>query len=237
MELFNKPSNQLGAQLQVVLMTQSGAEGLNFQCVRQVHILERIDMVRLTQVCGRARRHPAVRVVADGQRNVVLFLYIMSFRSIPSGIRTRWQRHHRGPLAVDGRAHPRDGQKKELLNRTFQRTIAECTVDRGLYDAGEVKPLAILRVRRPRHLPNFDDRKEELNLVRSMDCIPNYVPKIVPTKARSPWKMKDGSVLDGQKVYYSRTIRDDHVVKELYTRAEPPKLLGEIIGYEFIPAF
>ena len=36
---FNKSNNQYGQQLQVLFITQSGAEGLNLKNVRYVHII------------------------------------------------------------------------------------------------------------------------------------------------------------------------------------------------------
>ena len=40
MEAFNKESNKYGEEIQVMIISGAGAEGISLTCVRQVHILE-----------------------------------------------------------------------------------------------------------------------------------------------------------------------------------------------------
>ena len=56
-EYFNNIQNKYGEYCQVMIITQSGAEGISLECVRQVHIFEPYwNYVRINQVLGRAIR-------------------------------------------------------------------------------------------------------------------------------------------------------------------------------------
>lgn len=57
LEAYNSPDNKNGSKIAVLLITASGAEGLNLKRVRQVHILEQHwHYTRILQVIGRAKR-------------------------------------------------------------------------------------------------------------------------------------------------------------------------------------
>ena len=73
---FNKSNNQYGQQLQVLFITQSGAEGLNLKNVRYVHIIEPYwNRVRIEQVVGRARRVGSHLQLPPEQHNVTVYEY------------------------------------------------------------------------------------------------------------------------------------------------------------------
>ena len=74
---FNKSNNQYGQQLQVLFITQSGAEGLNLKNVRYVHIIEPYwNPVRLKQVRGRAVRVNSHRKLPKADRTVDIYTYV-----------------------------------------------------------------------------------------------------------------------------------------------------------------
>ena len=80
LHLFNNNNNNFGDSCLILLITQSGAEGINLFCVRQVHILEPYwNNVRVNQVIGRARRVHSHRTLPSDQRNVEIFNYIIQF--------------------------------------------------------------------------------------------------------------------------------------------------------------
>ena len=57
LNLYASDKNNYGQMVQVLFITQSGAEGLNLKNVRDVHIIEPYwNRVRVDQVIGRARR-------------------------------------------------------------------------------------------------------------------------------------------------------------------------------------
>ncbi len=73
-------ANQLGQDVQVVVLTDAGAEGLDFKHVRQVHFLDPgSSMALVEQVVGRAVRHLSHKKLPFAERNVQLFLYSVAF--------------------------------------------------------------------------------------------------------------------------------------------------------------
>jgi hypothetical protein len=74
------PDNFYGQLIKVLMITQSGAEGIDLKNVRYVHMMEPYwHPVRNQQVVGRAVRICSHNDLKVGDRNVRAFLYITSF--------------------------------------------------------------------------------------------------------------------------------------------------------------
>jgi hypothetical protein len=72
--------NRNGNIAQVFMITQSGAEGISLENVRQVHLMEPYwNYVRLEQVRGRAIRICSHKSLDPAERNVEVFTYISKF--------------------------------------------------------------------------------------------------------------------------------------------------------------
>ena len=70
-------NNHMGQAIRVLMITASGAEGINLKNTRFVHIMEPYwNMVRLSQVIGRARRICSHQDLPDELRTVKVFLYM-----------------------------------------------------------------------------------------------------------------------------------------------------------------
>lgn len=68
--------NVNGEKVKVVLLSQAGAEGLDFNNIRQVHVLEPwYNMSRVDQIIGRAVRSCSHKLLPFEKRNVQVFLY------------------------------------------------------------------------------------------------------------------------------------------------------------------
>jgi hypothetical protein len=68
--------NITGAKVKVVLISQTGAEGLDLKYIRQIHILEPwYNMNRIEQIIGRGVRTCSHKALPFAQRNVELYLY------------------------------------------------------------------------------------------------------------------------------------------------------------------
>ena len=79
-DLTGVENNQRGQIVKVIMITQSGAEGISLSNVRQVHIMEPYwNYVRLDQVKGRAIRICSHMDLPPEDRNVDIFTYIMKF--------------------------------------------------------------------------------------------------------------------------------------------------------------
>jgi hypothetical protein len=73
-------NNLHGSLIKVIMITQSGAEGISLKNVRQVHIVEPYwNHVRMDQVVGRAVRTCSHVGLPEGERNVEVFTYYTVF--------------------------------------------------------------------------------------------------------------------------------------------------------------
>ena len=76
LELIMNPSNSDGRFVKVVMISEAGSEGLDFKCIRQVHILEPwYNMSRIEQIIGRAVRNRSHCRLPFEQRNVELYMH------------------------------------------------------------------------------------------------------------------------------------------------------------------
>ena len=68
--------NKDGHRIKVVLISRAGSEGIDFKCIRQVHIMEPwYNMNRLEQIIGRAVRNSSHKELEFEKRNVEIFMY------------------------------------------------------------------------------------------------------------------------------------------------------------------
>ena len=83
MDAFNASPNKFGEQIQVMIISGAGAEGISLTCVRQVHIVEPYwNFVRIDQVFGRAIRLHSHDDLEPKDRTVEEYLYLSV---LPSG--------------------------------------------------------------------------------------------------------------------------------------------------------
>jgi hypothetical protein len=75
-KMLTNDDNVTGEKVKVVLISQTGAEGLDLKFIRQVHILEPwYNMSRIEQIIGRAVRTCSHKALPFEQRNVEIYLY------------------------------------------------------------------------------------------------------------------------------------------------------------------
>ena len=86
-EAFNHIDNKFGEYIQLILISESGAEGISLTCVRQVHILEPYwNNVRINQVFGRAIRLHSHDDLEPKERTVEEYIYLSV---LPKGTNAR----------------------------------------------------------------------------------------------------------------------------------------------------
>jgi hypothetical protein len=74
---LNSPENMRGDRIKVVLVGQVGSEGLDLQCVREVHIMEPwYHMNKIEQIVGRAVRFRSHDRLPEEQRNVTIYRHV-----------------------------------------------------------------------------------------------------------------------------------------------------------------
>jgi hypothetical protein len=73
-------NNYYGEAIKIIMITSSGAEGINLENTRFVHIVEPYwHMVRIDQVVGRARRICSHKNLPEELRTIKVFLYMSKF--------------------------------------------------------------------------------------------------------------------------------------------------------------
>jgi hypothetical protein len=76
-EMFNRGDNMYGDSIGVLLVSQTGAEGLDLKNVRQIHILEPYwDWARLKQIQARGIRKGSHLALPDTERDVKTYIYL-----------------------------------------------------------------------------------------------------------------------------------------------------------------
>ena len=76
----NGKQNLYGDIIKIFMITKTGAEGLNLKCVRSVHIMEPYwQPVLIEQIIGRAVRTESHIRLPPKDRNVEVFIYMMTF--------------------------------------------------------------------------------------------------------------------------------------------------------------
>ena len=73
---FNSSDNINGENIKVIIVSKAASEGLDFQNIRQVHILDPwYNMNRVEQIIGRGVRHCSHKKLPFRERNVQIFLH------------------------------------------------------------------------------------------------------------------------------------------------------------------
>ena len=141
------PNNILGQLIKVLMITSSGAEGIDLQNVRYVHITEPYwHPVRTQQVIGRARRICSHRELPekdeDGTklRTVEVFIYLMTFTekqlsgelSKELRLKDKSKRDGKTPLTSDEALYE-ISQIKEEINSQILTNVKETAIDCSIH--------------------------------------------------------------------------------------------------------
>tara|TARA_B100001175_G_C19515128_1_gene646962 strand:+ start:15105 stop:18902 length:3798 start_codon:yes stop_codon:yes gene_type:complete len=73
---FNSPDNINGEKIKVIIVSKAASEGLDFQNIRQVHILDPwFNIYRIEQIIGRAVRNQSHCLLPFKERNVEIYMH------------------------------------------------------------------------------------------------------------------------------------------------------------------
>jgi len=76
MKNITSPENYDGGEVKVILISKAASEGLDFKCIRQIHILEPwYNMNRIEQIIGRGVRNLSHCGLPYEERNVEIYLH------------------------------------------------------------------------------------------------------------------------------------------------------------------
>jgi hypothetical protein len=118
-EIFNSRDNRYGKHIKIIMISPAGAEGINLNNVRQVHITEPYwNEVRIEQVIGRAVRFCQHKDLPMEERKVDVFRYKMIRKS--------------GKMTTDERLEEISRKKNNLL-LSFSEAVKTAAVDCELF--------------------------------------------------------------------------------------------------------
>jgi hypothetical protein len=79
-QMCNSPDNKNGEQVKVIIGTRVAGEGVDFQRIRQIHIMNPWDNFgRIDQTIGRGIRNCSHKDLPEDERDVTVFIYSSSF--------------------------------------------------------------------------------------------------------------------------------------------------------------
>jgi hypothetical protein len=134
-------NNYYGEIAKVLMITSSGAEGINLKNTRYVHIVEPFwHMVRLEQVIGRARRICSHEFLPVEMQTVKVFLYLAKLSEKQSTdkahkellIRDVSRRDNKTPITTDESLFE-IAKMKDLINQQLLTAIKESSIDCSVY--------------------------------------------------------------------------------------------------------
>lgn len=152
------PNNLYGEIIKVLMITASGAEGINLRNTRFVHIMEPYwNMVRVDQVVGRARRICSHEDLPEDMRNVKVMIYLCraTKAQIDKNIELRTkdlsklayavsiggkEKTERVPFTTDQYLFE-IAQIKDSITRQILTSVKETAIDCSLYNSSSEEPL------------------------------------------------------------------------------------------------
>ena len=76
---YNNTKNKHGEYLQILLLSKTGAEGLDLKCIRSIHILEpHFNMSRIIQIKYRGIRYKSHEILPKKEQDVITYIYLSS---------------------------------------------------------------------------------------------------------------------------------------------------------------
>ena len=121
-------NNYYGEVIKIIMITSSGAEGINLENTRFVHIVEPYwHMVRVDQVVGRARRICSHKNLPESLRTIKVFLYMCKFSD-----KQRFSGENVGIMN-------RDTSRLKKVSKTAKTGETSITTDETLFEIAVIK--------------------------------------------------------------------------------------------------
>lgn len=121
-------SNLHGETIKVLMITQSGAEGISLRNVRQVHVMEPYwNQNRVKQVIGRASRMNSHMQLPEPERRVDVFLYVSKFT--PKQLDENITARRKDDSLTSDQQILATAQRKDRLVQSFLDLLKRASVD------------------------------------------------------------------------------------------------------------
>lgn len=178
-------TNTYGEIIKLLMITASGAEGINLKNVRYVHITEPYwHPVRIEQVIGRARRICSHRELEPRLQTVKVFMYLMTFTDKQlkdddyKELRVNDKSKKDGitPLTSDEALYE-ISTIKEDINRDLLKSIKESSIDCNIHIRGENREnLQCFSIGNPQldkfaYVPNISNQEEDVDVNKNKEKI------------------------------------------------------------------
>lgn len=170
LKIFTSPKNKNGEICKIILVSESGAQGLDLKNIRQVHIMEPFwHEVRIKQVIGRAVRYESHKELPPEKRNVEIYRYLMTFTdkqveefiSMFSGPKSSRER-----ITSDQYIHMMSEKKEEIINEVLN-VMKESAVDCSLNKVFNEPTLNCLNFGKENGISYYPDIKKDFTIVIS----------------------------------------------------------------------
>jgi len=155
LDAFNAPDNLRGERIKVLLITQSGAEGISLKAVRDVHLLEPYwNDIRVQQVIGRAVRAGSHAELPRAERTVRAHLYLATLPASEYAREPELRRYD-GSKSTDEAVHAMAAAKARVIDAflgMMRQAAIDCDAARERCVAPTLPPEPDLRKDAARHV-------------------------------------------------------------------------------------
>jgi len=168
-------NNHRGEIIQIMMITSSGAEGINLKNVRNVHLIEPYwHPVRTEQVIGRARRICSHQDLPEQDRTVSIYLYLMTLNEELLGKASKNLNNDKSKLEYEGKKKIfttdeslwEISQIKEKTTKSILTAIKESSIDCSVHSKTSGENIKCFKFNTTddskwSYIPNWDDPDED----------------------------------------------------------------------------
>jgi hypothetical protein len=216
LRVFNSAENAKGEILAVLLVTATGAEGINTKRVRHEHVLEPYwHDSRLEQFYNRAIRPGSHSDMPESERTVQLYVYLSDY---PEGVKLKKedakisQVLQQSESTTDVTLYSRAIKNKILINsflRAMQEGSVDCVVHYSKPDPKAKNPIKC-KVCAPTDMKLFDEDLGK-DLAAQSPCVPMKEEKV---KAKSVVVADEESGEEKEYMYHVGDSKELHVFEK-----------------------
>jgi len=191
-------NNFMGQIIKLMMITSSGAEGINLRNTRFVHIVEPYwNMVRIDQVVGRARRICSHKDLPEALRTVKVFVYLSVLskeqkedeKNQELRIKDISRLDKKTPVTTDETLFE-IASIKDQVNQQILRAIKETSIDCSLYNTNPDEPLVCFSFGKV----TKNDFSSQPNLLKDK----SGMATVVGPERMVRWKARE-LIIDGKK--------------------------------------
>jgi hypothetical protein len=190
-------NNFMGQVIKVMMITSSGAEGINLRNTRFVHIVEPYwNMVRIDQVVGRARRICSHKDLPEDLRTVQVFIYMSVLSEEQKNDEKNQELRIKDVSRIDNKTPVTTDETlfeiatiKDRVNQQILKAIKETSIDCSLYNTNPEEPLVCYSFGKV----TTNDFSSQPNLTKDKER-----PTKIGEEKTAKWKARE-AIIDGKR--------------------------------------